>query len=69
MSDKKPRWFQIHLSTAIVLMFVAGGLLAANISPSLEHRIFKQSVSTDGDGAGWGALGARNTMRSFRAGL
>ena len=32
MSDKPRRaWFQIHLSTAIVLMFVAGGLLWANV--------------------------------------
>jgi hypothetical protein len=31
MSDKPRRpWFQIHLSTAIVLMFVAGGLMFAN---------------------------------------
>ena len=32
MTDKPRRaWFQLHLSTAIVLMFVAGGLLWANI--------------------------------------
>lgn len=32
MSDKFRRsWFQLHLSTAIVLMFVAGGLLWANV--------------------------------------
>src|SRR5436305_1611705 len=31
MSDKpRPRWFQIHLSTAIVLMFVAGALMWSN---------------------------------------
>ena len=31
MSDKPRRaWFQIHLSTAIVMMFVAGGLMWAN---------------------------------------
>ena len=27
----KRRWFQIHLSTAIVLMFVAGGLVLSNV--------------------------------------
>jgi len=27
--------FQIHLSTAIVLMFVAGGLIWANVTPSV----------------------------------
>ena len=33
MSDKSNRRFwQIHLSTAIVLMFVAGGLIWANVS-------------------------------------
>src|SRR5438445_5917 len=26
----KRRWFQFHLSTAVVLMFVAGGLMWAN---------------------------------------
>ena len=27
----KRRWFQIHLSTAIVLMFVAGGFIGVNL--------------------------------------
>src|SRR5947208_189659 len=31
MSDKRRVWFQIHLSTAIVLMFVGGGLLWLNV--------------------------------------
>ena len=32
MTDKPRRfWFQLHLSTAIVLMFVAGGFLWANV--------------------------------------
>ena len=30
-------WFQVHLSTAIVLMFVAGGLLWANATPQVEY--------------------------------
>lgn len=32
MSEKKRRWFQIHLSTAVVLMFVAGAILWANVA-------------------------------------
>jgi len=32
-APKKRPWFQIHLSTSIVLMFVAGGLVWANVSP------------------------------------
>lgn len=30
MSDTRRPWFQIHLSTAIALMFVAGGFMALN---------------------------------------
>ena len=29
---KKRPWFQVHLSTAVVLMFVAGGIMWANLS-------------------------------------
>jgi len=31
------KWFQIHLSTAVVLMFVAGLLLWANIDSYVEY--------------------------------
>ena len=31
MANDRRKWFQIHLSTAIVLMFVAGGLIWANM--------------------------------------
>lgn len=31
MSDTLLRWFQVHLSTAVVLMFVAGGVIWANV--------------------------------------
>ena len=34
----KRRWFQIHLSTAVVLMFVTSGLLFLNLSE--RHRVF-----------------------------
>jgi hypothetical protein len=30
------KWFQIHLSTAVILVLVAGGLLYVNLSPA--HR-------------------------------
>lgn len=34
MTDPKPRrWFQLHLSTCIVLMLVAGGMLFLNLRP------------------------------------
>ena len=37
MSEQpKRRWFQFHLSTAIVLMFVAGGLLWLNMRPPTQ---------------------------------
>jgi hypothetical protein len=39
MSDKPKRaWFQIHLSTAIVLMFAAAGLLWVNAAPAEDRR-------------------------------
>ena len=46
MSEKKRRWFQIHLSTAIVVMFVCGGLL---------FPIFRSEQITDKNiyGGGW----------------
>ena len=31
MSEPKRRWFQIHLSTAVVMMLVAGALTGANL--------------------------------------
>jgi hypothetical protein len=43
--DKPLRaWFQIHLSTAIVLMFVAGGLVWANIRQRITEVTFLVSV-------------------------
>ena len=38
MSDapKKRPWFQFHLSTAVIMMFVASGLLWANLRESVE---------------------------------
>ena len=37
--EKIRRWFQIHLSTAIVLMFVAGGLMWLNNVPEMLKPI------------------------------
>ena len=31
-TPKKRPWLQLHLSTAIVLMFVAGGIIGANVN-------------------------------------
>jgi len=40
MTDPKPRpWFRFHLSTAIVLMFVAGVLVWANVTGREDVRI------------------------------
>ena len=53
MSELPPRKrFQIHLSTAIVLMFVAGGLIWANTEWQFE---FDQHSGIDGPqpGLGW----------------
>ena len=44
MSDKR-RWFQIHLSTAVVLMFVAGGLMWANVA---EHHYNPPLITPNG---------------------
>ena len=48
MSDKPRRpWFQIHLSTAIVLMFVAGGLLWANLNAHPKSYVSGYEISED----------------------
>jgi hypothetical protein len=46
--DEKPKtrpWFQFHLSTAIVLMFVAAGLLWLNMSDSDHVCFFSSDIS------------------------
>jgi hypothetical protein len=47
MSDTPRRWFQIHLSTATVLMFVSGALIWINVSPR-EDRVRSQSYLSYG---------------------
>ncbi|MBI3831062.1 MAG: hypothetical protein HY291_16200 [Planctomycetes bacterium] len=42
------RWFQLHLSTAVVLMFVAGSLIWANVP---RHEIRVEMVNSNMDQA------------------
>ena len=44
MSEKRRHWFQIHLSTAVMLMFVAGGMFWFNSITKLELEM--QGVDT-----------------------
>jgi hypothetical protein len=51
MSDKPRRpWFQIHLSTAIVLMFVAGGIGSINLRVTRTERTESVFSSIVGEG-------------------
>ena len=45
MSDKTRRWFQIHLSTAVVLMFVAGGIMYLNMIPRSEEYFWSKGYN------------------------
>jgi len=56
-SRSKRRFFQIHLSTAIVLMFAGGGLIWANVN---RHSIY-QSDSVVIHAEGW--------PRNYRTGM
>jgi hypothetical protein len=52
------KWFQIHLSTAIVLMFVAGGFIGANVLDrklNLNNAVFhfKSYMDAEYMGQGW----------------
>jgi len=41
MTDPKPRpWFRFHLSTCIVMMFVAGALVGANVTPNFPLSFY-----------------------------
>lgn len=42
LNQPRPKRFQIHLSTAVVLMFVAGALLWANLVPHPEYYRFPE---------------------------
>jgi len=46
MSEPKRRWFQIHLSTAVVLMFVAGGMLWSNLREREDDWGYEYSAYT-----------------------
>jgi hypothetical protein len=47
-NEKERAWFQIHLSTAIYLVLVAGALLGLNM-----HRRHLLIFSQEGDAFGW----------------
>src|SRR4051794_22733661 len=53
MSDKPRRWFQIHLSTAIVLMFVASGLLWLNLKDFYNSQLDYSAFSPEVRHVGW----------------
>ncbi len=46
--EKKRRWFQVHLSTCIVLMFVAAGLVWLNLKarPAIEQGSIDQNTKS-----------------------
>ncbi|MGD0091050.1 MAG: hypothetical protein ABSE73_14120 [Planctomycetota bacterium] len=44
-APKKRPWFQYHLSTAVVLMFVAGGIMALNWFRGSETGTYTYDVS------------------------
>lgn len=47
--DEKPRkrpWFQFHLSTAVVLMFVAAGLLWLNMPETAAPEKVEAAINT-----------------------
>jgi hypothetical protein len=58
MSDapKKRRWFQYHLSTAVVVMFVASAFLLANLTPR------RYGSQPDDIGYGWPAVLTERSM-------
>jgi hypothetical protein len=49
---RKRRWFRFHLSTAIILMFVAGGLIWANLKPHETVLVFTNWEGKPGFQAG-----------------
>ena len=61
MSEKKRRWFQIHLSTAIVLMFLASGILFKNLTV-IETQY---ATSGHGDPLGGGTLTIKSSGWPF----
>src|SRR5476651_69291 len=55
MSDMpKRRFWQIHLSTAVLLMFVSSGLLWANLTPKIfVNDDSGEKLPSEVDGFGW----------------
>jgi len=48
---RRRRWFQIHLSTCVVLMFVAGGIVGLNVKPPFYI------ADISGNTRGWAVYG------------
>lgn len=55
MTDPRRPWFQFHLSTALVLMFAASGLLWLNLNSDVARKTRKAdgSIAVDWRGPGW----------------
>ena len=49
---RKRPWFQFHLSTAIVLMFVAGGILWANLQERIVYEFYADLIFCEVHGRG-----------------
>jgi len=51
---KKRRWFQVHLSTAVLLMLTSGFLFWANLSTTAVNK-YAESIDYDGhhETSGW----------------
>ncbi|MCW8132709.1 MAG: hypothetical protein KIS92_20345, partial [Planctomycetota bacterium] len=45
--DPARRTFQFHLSTCVMLMFLAGGLIALNVIPEVNDRIYNYGRTHD----------------------
>ena len=67
---RKRRWFQIHLSTAILLSFVVGGLLWANLTPTYGPMMpsGRDDVRLKDETWGWPVAAYGRTMLISNAG-
>ena len=59
------RWFQFHLSTAVVLMFVAGGIMWANMHVRMTGEMWKGEWIPY-PGFGWPAVSVRQITSGDR---
>ena len=63
MSDNKRRWFQVHLSTAIVMMFVAGGMMWVNFG--WARTAFDETQAGTQYAHGWPVEGVDDGRRYY----